>query len=96
VSLMIPPKNLRLHWDAEHGWMLDVPFMLPDEVVRRVVRFSFPKQLDRFRSLPPGEKREQLKGALEKLQRFEVRQNIVGERGDGKGEIILHSAMKGA
>lgn len=93
--IMAPPKNLRLHWDADHGWIVDVPWAMPEEMLRQVARVALPRQLDRWRSLPPGEKKTELKEALVSLQRLEVRQNVVGARGDGKGDIILHSASKG-
>lgn len=95
MALMIPPKNLRLHYDAERGWLLDVPWLLPTSVVRRVVELAVPKQIDRWRSLPAGEKRDDLKNAIEKLQFFAVQQNVVGTRGDGTGDLVLFDGRKG-
>lgn len=91
MSLMIPPKNVRLHWDSENGWILDVPWVLPDDFLRRVVRYSLPKQKDRWMSLPAGDKRDDLGLAIRNLERFEVRQNVVGSQGNGTGDLVVFS-----
>jgi hypothetical protein len=91
---MIPPKNIRLHWDAEKGWLLDVPWGVSESMLRRVAEYAVPRQIDRWKSLPPGDKKEDLKLAIQKLQRFEIKQNIVGPRGDGLGDLVLFSGSK--
>lgn len=92
---MIPPRNIRLHWDAEAGWVLDVPWNLPEDFVQRTARYAVPKQIDRWRSLPLGEKKTELEAAIKLLQAGKITQNIVGARGDGKGDILIHSGTKG-
>lgn len=92
--LSIPPKNLRLHWDAQQGWILDVPWLLPAAAVRNAAGLAVKKQIDRWRSLPLGEKKDELKEAIEKLQRGEVQQRVVGPKGDGKGDLLLFSGMR--
>lgn len=87
-------RNLRLHWDAKQGWLLDVPFALPAHSLKQVVSWALPRQVSRLRSLPPGEKKDELTRALKLLQAGEVQQNVVGDRGDGKGDLLLFSAPR--
>lgn len=86
--------TLRLHWDEELGWLLDVPMVLSDSALRYVVEtHCVPKQVDRYNSLPAGtDKKEQLRAAIVKLKRLEVRQKVVGPRGDSKGDLCLFSS----
>ncbi len=93
--VMVPPRNVRLHWDAEAGWILDVPWNLPNDFVKRTAEYAVPRQVDRWRALPPGEKKDELERAIKLLQAGKVTQKIVGARGDGKGDIIIHSGAKG-
>lgn len=95
MSLHTPPKHLRLHWDAERGWLLDVKFAVPDAMARAAVDWALPWQIQKYRMLPAGPKRDELRDAIKKLQRYEVRQNVVGARGDGKGEIELFLGKTG-
>jgi hypothetical protein len=81
---------LRLHWDADRGWILDVPVALSAPALERAVAWCLPKQIDRWRSLPSGAKRDELGHAIELLRRGRVTQRIVGMRGDGKGDIIAY------
>lgn len=85
-------RNLRLHWDAEQGWMLDVPAMLSAPALQRVIDYALPHQVDRYRSLPPGAKKDELKGAIEALIVGKIKQLLVGPRGDGKGDLPLFTA----
>lgn len=88
------PRALRLHWDAEAGWLLDVPWAMPQAMVRGAVDWALPKQIQRYNGLPAGDKRDELKTAIEALRRYEVRQNVVGARGDGKGDLELFQARR--
>ncbi len=92
--MMTLTKNIRLHWDTEVGWILDVPFLIPKQAVIETVNYALPKQIDRWRSLPMGSKKDELKIAIEKLQKYEVQQNLVGARGDGKGDLVIFSGKK--
>jgi hypothetical protein len=80
-------KHLRLHWDAEIGWVVDVPFCLPEATISRVVAISLPKQLDRLRSLPPGDRKAELARAIKLLQAGKVEQRLVDANGDGVYEM---------
>ncbi|HEV8642073.1 MAG TPA: hypothetical protein VGV13_13315 [Methylomirabilota bacterium] len=76
-------RGFRLHWDAEHGWLLDVPVTLGREQLRRIAAWALPKQIDRYRSLPPGDRKDDLGRAIERLGRSEIRQRLVDHDGDG-------------
>lgn len=85
-------KNMRLHWDAVEGWLLDVPLYLPNHILANVVRWAYPRQLDRLRSLPPGARQDELKAALPLLRQGKLTQRVVGQRGDGKGDLLIFSS----
>jgi hypothetical protein len=88
-------RGIRLHWDAEQGWLLDVPFMLSKPMFARAIEWSVPRQVDRLRSLPPNtDKHRELKAAIEELRAGKVCQNVVGARGDGKGDIVSFQAKR--
>jgi hypothetical protein len=89
-------RALRLHWSAEDGWMVDVPATLSAPALKRVIAWALPRQVDRYRTLTPGPKRDELKGALERLRAGIVEQRVVGDRGDGKGDMLLFSAPRPA
>lgn len=76
-------RNLRLYWDVETGWILDVPVALSKDQLDRVARWALPRQIDRYRGLPPGDRKEQLGFAIEALRRREVRQRLFDHDGDG-------------
>lgn len=75
--------NLRLHWDAEMGWIIDVPFTLTLQAVQRICEYAIPKQQNRMLSLSPGDKKEELRVAIELLKRFHVTQRLIDHDGDG-------------
>ena len=89
-----PRHGMRLHWDAENGWILDVPQALPPGALRKAVDWSLPHQVQRFHGLPPGGKKDELKAAILKLKNYEVQQRVVGARGDGKGDMVLFSSNR--
>lgn len=86
-------KNLRLHWDSEIGWILDVPILLPDHVVSSSIKWAIPLQVDRYRSLPIGDKKDELKKAIKLLIQGKVQQRIVGYHGDGKGDLVIYGGV---
>ncbi len=81
---------MRLHWDAAEGWVVDVPAALSRPMLDRLVAWALPRQRDRWRSLPTGDKRDELGRAIGLLEQGGVRQRIVGERGNGKGDIVIY------
>jgi hypothetical protein len=77
------PQALRLYWDAVEGWVLDVPVPLTQAQLARIARWAVPRQVARWRSLPHGDRREQLGRAISALERGELRQRLVDHDGDG-------------
>jgi len=70
-------KNLRLHWDAEAGWVVDVPVHLPQRQVYNLIQYALPRQIDRWRGLPPGERKGELGRAIELLRQGKVKQRLL-------------------
>lgn len=87
-------RNLRLHWDAQAGWYLDVPAALSRPALQRVIDWALPRQIDRWRSLPVGDRRDQLATAIQQLQDGLVEQRLVGSRGDGQGDLVMFQATR--
>lgn len=81
----------RLHWDAEHGWLLDVDTALPPPAIDKVVRWALPRQIDRWRGLMPGDRKEQLAAAIKLLEERKVRQVI---RTDAQGQATAFQATE--
>lgn len=88
-------KNSRLYWRAEPGvWFFDVPTGIPQAVAERVAIAHVPRLVDKFRTLPPGDRKDDLKRAIEALQAGKVLQRIVGERGNSIGDLTLFEAPR--
>jgi hypothetical protein len=79
---MIKPRPLRLRWDAETGWLVDVPVTLTQSQLSRIIQWALPKQIDRYRALPLGDRKDQLGQAIQALRRGELQQRIL-ENNDG-------------
>jgi hypothetical protein len=77
------PRALRLHWDAETGWVLDVPVALTATQVARVAAWALPRQIARYRGLPPGDRKDQLGHAIELLRQGRVAQRLIDHDRDG-------------
>lgn len=73
-------KPLRLHWDAVQGWLVDSPTALSDNQLKRICLWAVPKQIDRWRSLPAGTKKDELELAIKDLQKFKLRALIVDDQ----------------
>lgn len=71
---MIRPKDYRLYWDKEIGWILEVPTTLSQAQLDGAASWALKRQIDRYRSLPPGERKEQCKQAIEDLQAGKIQQ----------------------
>lgn len=93
-------RHIRLYWRApeegtDSGWFLDTPLLLTGAQLHSLIRRSFlPKQIDRFRSLPPSDKKDQLKLGIEQLKRGEVRQRLVDAAGGTNGDLVVFAAAK--
>lgn len=88
-------KSSRLYWRAEPGvWFLDVPTGLPQSVAVRVAVANVSRLVEKFRTLPPGDRKDDLKLAIEALQAGKVQQRVVGERGNSRGDLKLFEAPR--
>jgi len=85
----------RFYWRADPGvWFFDVPMGLPSSVVRKLAADNVPKLIEKFRTLPPGDRKDDLKKAIEALSSFKIVQRIVGARGNSKGDLKLFEAPR--
>lgn len=73
----------RLHWDSTNGWVLDVPTAITNEQLHRVARWAAPRQIERWRSLPPGDRKDELARAIELLKQGKIAQRLIDDDGDG-------------
>ncbi len=89
---MIAPKPVRLHWDSERGWIVDVPVAVSSAQLAQIAAWAVPRQIDRWRTLPAGDRKTELERAIKLLQAGKISQRVVGERGDGKGDILAFAA----
>ena len=76
-------RGLRLHWDVALGWVIDTPVALSPSQLARVADWALPRQVDRYRALPPGDRKEQLGRAIDALKRGEVRCRVIDHDRDG-------------
>lgn len=83
----------RLHL-TDIGWVLDVPHALPAQTLARIAKWALPHQLDRLRSLPPGDRYDALSDACKLLQQGKIIQRVVGQRGNSLGDIVGFQATK--
>lgn len=75
-------KNVRVYWDAEVGWTVDVPFALVRPQLEAIVAWTLRVQRQRLIGRP-REVREQMQRALRKLSADTLRQNLVPVAGEG-------------
>ena len=92
--IMSPNQRMRLHWDADKGWILDVPMALPDSALRKAVDWALPHQKQRLMGLPLGPKRDELTAAIKQLSEYKVNQRVIGARGDTKGDQVFFEATE--
>jgi len=75
--------SCRLYWNRELGWVIEVPTALTQEQLHRITRWALPKQVDRWRNLPPGNKKDELGHAIEHLKQGRILQRLIDHDGDG-------------
>ena len=87
-------RYLRCTWDAGRNyWLLDVPHALPQQALEKAREHVLRVQKDRFLGLPAGFKRDELREAIQRLTEPDgLRQRVVGERGDSKGDLVAFAA----
>ena len=72
---MVP--HLKLHWEGEHGWILDTVTLLSPAHIKYVVDKTLPIQLQRWRGLKPGNEKEALGQAIELLKQYKISQWLI-------------------
>jgi hypothetical protein len=82
----------RLVWNADLGWVVEVETLLSAEQLRGVCDFAILHQVGRYRSLPPGAKKDELAGAIRELRAYRITQRLVSSK-DGTG--VLFRSDKG-
>lgn len=82
-------KSVRVHWDEELGWVIDVPFALSKQQLQSAIDFSKRYQLDRIRCMPHGDRRERSQIALDKLTTTSIRQQIIPAHAWEKDRIVI-------
>lgn len=80
-------RAYRLHWDAKDGWLVDTDLPLPALQLEKLISWAIPKQVDRYRALPTGDKRRELERAIELLKKGAVRQRVLPNR-SGETNLI--------
>ena len=76
-------RNLRLHFDARVGWILDVPVTIGDHQIKRIAQWALPFQVQRLSELPIGEKKSQLARAIGLLKKGQITQRLFDHDRDG-------------
>lgn len=75
-------RYLRLYWDGK-DWILEVPFPLSKRQLWAVANYAFKFQLDRYRALPHGDRKEELGRALDLLKNCKIKQKLIDHDNDG-------------
>lgn len=71
-------EPLRLHWEGkDKGWILDTVLALDPHHVKYVIEKTLPIQIERWRSLPPGDMKDDLEFAIKELQKGKVNQWVI-------------------
>lgn len=73
----------RLHWDHARGWIIDVPTAVTSQQLVRIAQWALPRQIERWRSLPPGARKDELEGAIALLRQGRIAQRLIDHDGDG-------------
>lgn len=88
-----PPKNLRLWWSEEKGWIVDVPFGISDPMLKSICDYALKTQIQRYTYTPEGEKRQLILKGIEALKQYKITQRITGLNNDFKSDIIPAGAL---
>jgi len=80
----------RMWWAGpETGWMIDVETALTAKEVHRAVDYTLKVQMDRYITIPPGDKKMECHLTILALRAGKVTQNIIGT-----GDKVLFDAYK--
>ena len=74
---MIRVQDLRLYWRGSE-WFVDAPTALSAAQIARVTAWALPRQIDRWRGLPPGEKKDECAHTIEALKAGRVSCRVTG------------------
>jgi hypothetical protein len=77
---------LRMSYRKGEGWYLDVKEVLPDIALKQACDFAYKINLDRYRGLPLGDKKDELREALNDLKQYKARQRVIAKQNE---EITL-------
>lgn len=76
-------EPLKLHWEGRQiGWVLDTITLLSDHHIKYVIEKTVPIQKQRWRSLRPGDEKNELEYAIKLLEAGKIQQWII-PMGDG-------------
>jgi len=81
---IIRPQDFRVHWDAEHGWLIDVRvtgISLTAMQIDHIRQWAHARQTDRWRSLPPGDRKDECRRTIDDLEHGRIRQVITNPEG---------------
>lgn len=74
---IVRPTEPRLYFNAaEAQWYVEVEMPLPAQALRNIAKWGYKVNLDRWRGLSAGDRRESLGNALKKLQTADIKQVI--------------------
>lgn len=93
MSVVKPPKNMRLWWNGEAGWVVDVPFGVSNQALKAICDYALKPQIQRYTFTPDGDKKELLKRTIEDLKNYKITQRITGLNNDFKSDVIPVGAM---
>ncbi len=88
---VLKPKQPRLFWDAEKGWLLEVDLALGEHQIKRIAEWALPLQKDRYRSLLPGFRKEECAKTIKDLEAGKIQQLIVR---DPHGSGVIWSSTE--
>lgn len=72
-------KTTSIRWSRDRDeWIVESPVQIPALALARLVTWARKPQIDRWRSLPPGDRKDDLKHAIDRLDAGAVVVVVVG------------------
>lgn len=91
MAMIERAKNVEARYDGNLDmWYFDVPFAVSSKMMRGVRDFVLRVNVDRARSLPPGDRKDFVTRGIEALKKNRIKQRIAK-----KGEHVLFQATEG-
>lgn len=72
-----PP--LRVYFNEKLGWCVDVPAPLSSQMVKAATDWAYKMNLDRWKGMMPGDRKDRLGAALPALRAGRVHQVVKGQ-----------------